>query len=212
MQHAAVRSTRWRQSTTAESCARISNLTIHASVVAISTQILLCASESADPLDPKFVRAFAPAIRPGWRLRSMTPVAIRNLRARDRPMHMRNALVVWVPRMSTTGAVPSATHTAVAAPRSRSWWTTCGGTQSPRLGDHCCRQCTYSLGRGSVHFVGADSVVASKTKDDRAGLRVPLPLVIRGVRSPERQCRRQTIPGWPSGHGAVRCAQPVNED
>jgi hypothetical protein len=49
-------------------------------------------------------------------------------------------------------------------------------------------------------------------KDDRAGLRVPLPLVIRGVLSPERQCRRQTIPGWPSGHGAVRCAQLVNED
>ena len=37
-------------------------------------------------------------------------------------------------------------------------------------------------------------------KDDRTGLRGPLPPVIHGVLSlAERQCRRQMIPGWPYG-------------
>ena len=49
-------------------------------------------------------------------------------------------------------------------------------------------------------------------KDGRAGLRGPLPLVIHGVLSPERRCRRQMIPGWPSGHGATRCGHFVNGD
>ena len=49
-------------------------------------------------------------------------------------------------------------------------------------------------------------------KDGRAGLRGPLPPVIHGVLSPERRCRRQMIPGWPSGHGATRCGHFVNGD
>jgi hypothetical protein len=49
-------------------------------------------------------------------------------------------------------------------------------------------------------------------KDDRDGLRGPLPLAIHGVLSPERQCRRQMILGWPSGHGAVRCGHLANGD
>jgi hypothetical protein len=49
-------------------------------------------------------------------------------------------------------------------------------------------------------------------KDGRAGLRGPLPPVIHGVLSPERRCRRQKIPGWPSGHGATRCGHFVNGD
>lgn len=36
--------------------------------------------------------------------------------------------------------------------------------------------------------------------------------MIHGVLSPERQCRRQMILEWPSGHGAVRYGHPVNED
>ena len=180
-----------------------------------------------------FVRAFARAIRPGWRLRSMTPVAIPYLRARDRPMYMQNAWVVWAPRTTRTGAavVRSAIHTAVASTRR---WTACEGTQSRRLGRR--RRCTYTLGRGSVHSVGAGSVVASKIladgkgescqrnmkrtgvkydaiyKDDRDGPRGPLPLVIHGVLSPERQCRLRMTLRWPSGHGAVRCGHFVNED
>jgi hypothetical protein len=49
-------------------------------------------------------------------------------------------------------------------------------------------------------------------RDDRAGLRGPLPPVIHGVLSPERRCRRRMIPGWPSGHGAARCGHFVNGD
>ena len=37
-------------------------------------------------------------------------------------------------------------------------------------------------------------------------------IVMHSVLSPERQCRRQMIPGWPSGHGAVRCGHPVDGD
>jgi hypothetical protein len=112
------------------------------------------------PHDPKFERAFAQAIRPCWRLRSMTPVANRYLRARDRPMHMQNALVVWAPRTMTRGVavVRSAVHTAAAQSRT---WTTCEGTQPRRLGRRR-RRCTYTLGRGNVHFVDAGSVAASK--------------------------------------------------
>ena len=112
-----------------------------------------------------FVRAFARVIRPGWRLRSMTPVAIQYLRARDRPMHMRNALVVWAPKTTTTTVVVvvvvrSAPHTALAPSRTS---TACGGTQ-PRHLDPPHRRCNCTLGRGSAaaHFVGAGSVVASK--------------------------------------------------
>lgn len=189
--------------------ARISNLTIPVLVVAISTLIRPCVSESADPRDPKFSHAFAREIRLGSRLRSMTPVAIQSRRARDRPMYMQNASVVLAPPTTTTAVAvaPSEAHTAVAVP---STWTICEGTH-PRLPS--CRRCTCSLGRGSVHSVGvADSVVASKSKDDRAGLRGPLLLVIHGVLSPERRCRRQMNPGWTSGHGAVRCAHSVNGD
>lgn len=110
------------------------------------------------PPDPKFVRAFARVIRPGWRLRLMTPVANRYLRAPDRPMHMRNALVVSAPRTTTTGlaVVRSAMHTAVAPSRTS---TTCEGTQPRRLGSPH-RRCNYTLGRGSVRFAGAGSAVA----------------------------------------------------
>jgi hypothetical protein len=45
------------------------------------------------PQSPTIVRAFARAIRQHWRWRLMMRVAIRYLRARDRPMRMRNALV-----------------------------------------------------------------------------------------------------------------------
>jgi hypothetical protein len=117
------------------------------------------------PHDPKFVRAFARVIRPGWRLRSMTPVAIRYLRARDRPMHMRNALVGWAPRTTTTRVAVERGETHTAAGQSRTW-TTCEGTQPRRLG-RCCRPCTYTLGRGSVHFVGAGSVLASMTLGEK---------------------------------------------
>ena len=90
----------------------------------------------------------------------MTPVANRYLRGRDRPMHMRNALVVWAPTTMTRGVavVPSAVHIALAQSRT---WTTCEGTQPRRLGRRR-RRCTYTLGRGSAHFVGAGSVVASE--------------------------------------------------
>jgi hypothetical protein len=123
--------------------------------------IIIIIGES--PLDPKFVRAFERAIRPGWHLRSMTPEEIRNLRARDRPMQMRNASVVLDPMTRTRGVaeVPSGAMRTAVALTSRRWWTTCAGTQSRRLG-RCCRLCTYSLGRGSVHSASADSVVASK--------------------------------------------------
>jgi hypothetical protein len=49
-------------------------------------------------------------------------------------------------------------------------------------------------------------------RDDRDGLRGPLPPVIHGVLSPERRCRRQMILRWPSGHGAARCGHFVNGD
>ena len=49
----------------------------------------------------------------------MTPVAIPYLRARDRPMHMQNALVVWAPRMMPIeeAAVQSALDTALVQSR-----------------------------------------------------------------------------------------------
>ena len=65
------------------------------------------------------MHAFALVIRPDWRLRLMTPVAIPYLRARDRPMHMQNALVVWAPRMMPIeeAAVQSALDTALVQSR-----------------------------------------------------------------------------------------------
>ena len=184
------------------------------------------------PCDPRFMCVFAQVICPGWCLCLMTPVAIRNLCARDCPMHMQNALVVWAPRMRTTKVVVvrSGAHTTVAQSRT---WTTCKGMQPHRLGRY--RWCTYTLGRGRVHFVGAGSVVASETlmrkrasfqrnmikermendaiyKDDHDGLRGPLPPVTHGILSPERRCRQQMILGWPSGHGAVCCRHFVNGD
>ena len=57
----------------------------------------------------------------------MTPVAIQYLRARDRPMHMQNALVVWAPRTMPTeeGVAQSALDTALVQSRTL---TTCVGT------------------------------------------------------------------------------------
>jgi hypothetical protein len=108
--------------------------------------------------------------------------------------------------------VRSGMRTAVAQTSRR--WTICEGRPQSRrrLGRHHRRhrQCNYTLGRGSVHFVGAGSVLASKTKDDPVGLQGPLPPVIHGVLSPERQCMWQMILRWPSGHGAGRCGHFVN--
>jgi len=142
----------------------ISHLTTRVSAV-ISTPIPLCASESVDPPDPRFVRAFARAIRPRSRSRSKTLVAIRRLRARDRPTRMRNASVVWAPTMTGVLVVVGrvgrcGAHIAGAALRRR-WWTTCVGTTTcPRH-----RHYTCTLGRGSArrHFVGAGSDAGSKT-------------------------------------------------